>query len=131
MANPQAPGLVNSLRSLGPALLSLLRTRLELFGVELAEEKSRVVTLAALGAAGALCAAMALLLVNFLVIAFFWEQRIAAVLALLAVYGIAALALLLTLKSKLAAHPMVFEATVDELKKDLTALRGQSEGGQG
>ena len=131
MANPQAPGLVNSLRSLGPALLSLLRTRLELFGVELAEEKSRVVTLAVLGAAGALCAAMALLLVNFLVIAFFWEQRIAAVLALLAVYGIAALALLLTLKSKLAAHPMVFEATVDELKKDLTALRGQSEGGQG
>ena len=131
MANPQAPGLVNSLRSLGPALLSLLRTRLELFGVELAEEKSRIVTLAALGVAGAVCAAMALLLVNFLFIAFFWEQRIAAVLALLTVYGIAAFALLHTLKSKLGAHPMVFEGTVDELKKDLTALRGQSEGGQG
>ncbi len=115
---------MNSLRSLGPALLSLLRTRLELFSLELAEEKSRVVALAALGVAGALCAAMALLLVNFLVIAFFWEQRIAAVLALLALYGISAVVLLMTLKSRLAAHPMVFEATVDELKKDLTALRG-------
>jgi uncharacterized membrane protein YqjE len=119
-----ASGAFASARALGPALLALLRTRLELFGIELSEEKGRIVALALLGGAVALLTALALLLLNVLVVIAFWEQRIGVVAGLTVLYSVLALFLGLRLKASLASQPMLFAATVGELQADLAALRG-------
>lgn len=116
-------GLFDSLRSIGPSLLALLRTRLELFGIEVAEERARLATLALLALAGALCVAMALLIFNVLVLAWFWDtHRIAAIVCLIALYALAGVACFVNLRTRLAARRPLFEATMTELKSDLEAL---------
>ena len=121
---PYATGVFASIRALGPALLGLLRTRLELFSIELTEEKARVVGLAVLGVCAALFIALALVLLNVLLIIAFWEQRVAVVAGLFVLYAVIALVLGLKLKANLAAQPMLFAATVSELQADLAALKG-------
>ena len=121
---PHVTGAFASVRALGPALLGLLRTRLELFSIEITEEKSRVVSLAVLGVCAALFAALALVLLNVLLVMAFWEQRVAVVAGLFALYAIIALVLGFKLKASLAAQPMLFAATVSELQADLAALKG-------
>ncbi|MFN0160478.1 MAG: phage holin family protein [Burkholderiales bacterium] len=120
----QAPGgLLHSLRSIGPSLLALLRTRLELLGIEVAEERARVVELTLLALAAAFCVALALLMLNVLVLAWFWDShRVAAILALIVIYAIAGLVCIVRLKMQLAARRPLFEATMTELKSDLEAL---------
>jgi uncharacterized membrane protein YqjE len=116
-------GLLQSLRNIGPSLIGLLRTRLELFGIELAEEKERAAHLAVLAALVFLCAGLALLLVNVLVLAWFWDShRYVAIVGLVVVYGGSALVGITRLQSALAARPPMFEATLAELKSDIEAF---------
>lgn len=116
-------GLLHSLRSIAPSLLALLRTRLELLGIEVAEERERVVTLALLALAAGFFVALALLMLNVLVLAWFWDShRLAVILTLFLIYAIAGLACFVRLRKQLASRRPLFEATMTELKSDLEAL---------
>ncbi len=116
-------GVFHSLRNIGPALFGLLRTRLELFGIELSEEKERAARLAMLAAFGLLFAGLALLMLNVLVLAHFWHtHRYEAILGLILLYGGGVVVCLRRLQADLAARPPMFEATMAELKADIEAL---------
>jgi uncharacterized membrane protein YqjE len=122
---PQPGGLFHSAKSLLPTALALVRTRLELFGVELAEEKGRLIGIAVLGIVAAVCLAMALLLLNIVVMVAFWDtHRWAALACLAGLYLLVALVCALKLRAALRAQPMVFAATLDELKRDIDAVKG-------
>jgi uncharacterized membrane protein YqjE len=115
--------MLHALRSIGPSIIGLLRTRLELFGIELAEEKGRAAQLAVLGALALLFAGLGLLMVNVLVLALFWDtHRFLAIAGLIVAYGGLALLCVSRLQSALAARPPMFEATLAELKADVEAL---------
>ena len=124
-----AGGILHSLRSVGPALIALAHTRVELFGIELAEERGRAASLAFNGALALLFAGLALLMANLLVLAICWEtHRYHAIVGLMAVYAAGALYLVMRIKGALAARPPMFEATLAELKADLEALNRAREG---
>jgi uncharacterized membrane protein YqjE len=115
--------MLNSLRSIGPALIGLLRTRLELLGIELADEKERAARMAMLGALALLFAGLALLMVNVLVLAWFWDShRYLAIIGLVVAYGGMALLCVMRLQTAVASRPPMFEATLAELKADVEAL---------
>jgi hypothetical protein len=115
--------MLHALRSIGPSIIGLLRTRLELFGIELAEEKERAAQLAVLGALALLFAGLALLMVNVLVLALFWDShRFLAIAGLIVAYGGLALLCVSRLQAAIAARPPMFEATLAELKADVEAL---------
>lgn len=119
----QPGGILNSLRGIGPALLALLHTRVELLGVELAEEKARAASMAVLAGLAFLFGSMVLLMFNVLVLALFWDgHRYQAIVGLLVAHGAGAVACALRLKSQAASRPPIFEATIAEFKADLEAL---------
>lgn len=116
-------GVLGALRGIGPAFIGLIRTRIELFGLELAEERARASRLAVLGAAALLFAGMLLLLVNVLVLALFWDgHRFQAIVGLIVVHGVGLAWSAAAIKSSIDARPPLFEATIAELKADLEAL---------
>ena len=124
-----ASGILHSLRNVGPALIALARTRIELFGIELAEERGRAASLALQGALALLFAGLALLMVNILILAICWEtHRYHAIVGLMVLYTAGALYLVTRIKEALAARSPMFEATLAELKADLDALNRARQG---
>lgn len=124
-----ASGILHSLRNVGPALIALARTRIELFGIELAEERGRAASLALQGALALLFAGLALLMVNILILAICWEtHRYHAIVGLMIAYAAGALYLVMRIKEALAARSPMFEATLAELKADLEALHRARQG---
>ena len=65
---PSGGGLFDSVKQMGDTLLSAASNRLELFTVELQEEKCRVIELLILAAAAVICGLMSLLMVTATVI---------------------------------------------------------------
>lgn len=122
-------GILNSLRSVGPALIALARTRIELFGIELAEERGRAASLAFNGALALLFAGLALLMANILILAICWDtHRYQAIVGLMVAYAAGALYLVMRIRGALAARPAMFEATLAELKADLEAVNRARQG---
>ena len=123
--HPQPSGQ-GPLRRLVGSAIGLLQTRLELVGIELAEEKERLMGVLFLGLAAMMLATMALISLTVLVTIAFWDtyrwQSLAAITALYAVGGIVCA---LKARSGLRAAPTVFEATLAELEKDRELFRGK------
>jgi uncharacterized membrane protein YqjE len=124
-APPTAPqGLLAALRAAGRTLLEILETRGALFAVELREEIERRKRMVALAALGFAFLHTALLLLTLLVAVVFWDtHRVAAIVAMTALYlGCGAIALRL-LASESEASPAPFAASLGELDQDLASLR--------
>jgi len=123
-ATPAPIGLLAALRAFGATLCEAAGIRGSLFAIELREEVERRKAMLLLVAASVVCLHMALLLVTALVVIAFWEtNRAAAVGGLAALFlglGVAALAVL---RARIAASPVPFAATRDELERDLEQLR--------
>jgi uncharacterized membrane protein YqjE len=115
--------LLVSLKALLNTILGLVQTRVELFAVELQEEKLRVSQLVVWVAAIILFGLMAFIFLSFLLVVVFWEHRIAVVLGLFLFYGIGAVGLALGLRAYLRSTPLPFSATVEEIKKDRAWLK--------
>src|ERR1700761_1302415 len=80
------------LRRIFGSVFSILQTRLELIGIELAEEKDRLLAVLFLGLAAMMLATMALIALTALVAITFWDTyRWQSLAAITAVYAIAAL----------------------------------------
>ena len=101
-------------------LVSILRTRLEIFALELAEEKSRIACLAGMALAAALCLFLALLVFSMFIAALFWDTayRLLAIGLTAGVYAVAGVVLAWLLARRLRADDAPFAVTVEELGRD-------------
>ena len=126
-AGERAPGLKPAAARLAAGVLELIRTRLELASVELAEERERLKALAVLAIAGAVLATLAVATISILVVAYFWDTyRYAAIVGLAVVYAVLA-ALAFSRAAAVARRaPSPFAATIAEFEKDRAALERKS-----
>ena len=101
-------------------LVSILRTRLEIFSLELAEEKSRIACLASIALAAALCLFLALLVFSLFIAALFWDTpyRLLAIGLTAGVYGAAAAGRAWLLVRRLREDAAPFAVTGEELGRD-------------
>jgi uncharacterized membrane protein YqjE len=121
---PRPPGLVDSLSRLGRTALGVLRTRLEILGTELEEERIRFAQLALAVAAIVFCLKMAVLLfVAFLVVLLWETHRLASLGAFAAIFLIAGVGGIMALKRHLERRPKMFASSLGELVKDQERLK--------
>ncbi|HEY4351874.1 MAG TPA: phage holin family protein [Paraburkholderia sp.] len=115
------------LRRIFGSVFSILQTRLELIGIELAEEKDRLLAVLFLGLAAMMLAMMSLIALTALIAIAFWDTyRWQALAGITIVYAIAALICGLRARSNLHNAPAVFEATIHEFEKDREIFRKHS-----
>jgi uncharacterized membrane protein YqjE len=106
------------------SLFSIMQSRLELIGIELAEEKDRLLAILFLGVAAMMLATMALIALTALIAIMFWDTyRWQSLACITAFYAVAALLCALRARSGLRNAPMVFEATLHEFEKDREIFR--------
>ena len=118
-------GLRGAAARLGASLLGLVRTRLELASVELAEERDRVQQQLTLLVAAMATFMFAALFVATWVIAYFWDTYRLTAIAIVAIVFAGAGALLLMLRAQVAkTAPAPFAATIAEFERDRAALAG-------
>lgn len=119
------PSLSEVIRSLTASVVTLGRTRLELFGIELAEQKENALRMGIMAALGMLCLVMAAFVLTAFVAVLFWDtdHRLLAVGLLgLGWLLLGLLCLLSVMRSvRRAKHP--FSLTLAELERDAEALR--------
>ncbi len=116
-------GLFASTRGLLGTGVTLLHNRLQLLGVELAEERVRLVSILAYGGAAFLCIAAGLIFLAILLTVLMWESnRLLALGVFSALFlgaGIASAALAMSLAR---GGSTLFSASLAELRKDRDAL---------
>jgi len=119
-------GVFASARRILEGGLAIVQNRLELFAVELRQEKCRLVEAIIWVAAVVVFGIMTLTLLTLAVIILFWEQeRVAALLVLSGLYLLGTFVALRKLRAKLAVSS-AFSGTVGEIKKDRECLRSEN-----
>jgi uncharacterized membrane protein YqjE len=120
-------GLLGSLRGLADGLLETARDRIELFSIELHEEKFRVIQLFIWISAAVFSALLAITFASLAVVYLFWETARLAVLGGFAVfYGAVFVTVLVYCRKFIARQPRPFGATIAELQSDRTCIRPQN-----
>ncbi|MDB5803381.1 MAG: hypothetical protein JWN73_703 [Betaproteobacteria bacterium] len=118
-----ARGLVANARRLLRILLTIMSTRLELFGVEVAEQGARIGALMALGVLALLFSIFAIALFSFGIAVVFWDShRLIAIFGMAGLYALITAVACLMIRTRLQDHPAPFAATVAELKADAAAI---------
>jgi len=122
-----SPGRTGPLRDLLGAAVGLLGTHVELFGLELQEEKERLRELLLLGILAGAGLTLGLLLASAFLVVLFWDSYRLQVLGalILACLGLSAWAFA-ALRRRLTAHPNPFAASVAELERDRQHLKHKS-----
>jgi len=117
-------GFLGSLRTLGDGLLGTLNDRLELFSLELQEEKFRLIQIFLWISAAVFAGIMAITFASLTLVYLFWETARLAVLGGLALfYAGALLAIIAALRRFIASQPTPFAATRQELAEDRACIR--------
>lgn len=113
--------LRHSVGDLATTILSMARTRLELFSLEAVGEKSRVVKVLCMALGALFLLGLALLVFSIAVAFYFWptEERYLVLVVLALVYAIGGLGLFFGVWHGLRNGPPPFSATLDELKRDI------------
>lgn len=120
--NSPASGTWDSAKRILDTVLATAQNRLELFTVELEEEKIRLVEILVLAAAAAIFGLMALTLLTFTVVVLFWENgRMAVLGGLCLLYLGAGVWTWRILQARLKARS-AFAETIAELRKDRECL---------
>lgn len=125
--DPTADGGTRSAPSLGQlwgSLLEGLVLRVDLFALEVKEERERLFVLVLLGGAFALSAFMAFLVLNLAILVVAGEYRGVVLMAMVAFYGLLACGLALGLWRRVRDAPAPFAATIEEIKKDQALFSG-------
>ena len=119
-------GLRPALLRLVAGGLALARTRLEIAGVELAEERRRLASVVAFASAGAVLATLAVAALTLLVVAYYWDShRYAAIAGVVVVYGALAGLAFSRAAAIVRRQPTPFAATIAEFEKDRAILAGE------
>lgn len=110
--------------NLSGTLVSVIRTRLELFALEAAEQKADLLKLLSMLFGALLFATLALLTFSLLIALFFWptQYRYWAIGTIIVVYAGLAFVLVLSIVKKLQQGTMPFSATIEELGRDVQML---------
>jgi len=118
-----ARGLASSLRRLARTLAETLRSRAELFSLELQRERGRLLRLVLFAVGALVCLLFAAITGTIFIIAAFWESHRLLTIGLLTL-GYITIAVLLVLaarkEAERAAHP--FSSTIEQLRKDRDAF---------
>lgn len=116
--------LRQSVGDLACTLLSIVRTRLELFSLEASEQKSNLIAILGMAFGALLFLTLAALVFSIAVALYFWptDQRYVALAVLALIYAVLGLGLFWAVRRKLLFSPMPFSATVDELRRDLALV---------
>ncbi len=124
--------LRHTVSELGVTLLSVVRTRLELFALEASEQKAGILSLVGMLFAALLFSTLAVLVFTLLLALYFWptDYRYLALGVVVIVYGGLGLGLFLAVRKRLEDGPIPFSATLEELGKDAAFLAriGDDEG---
>ncbi|HLR28994.1 MAG TPA: phage holin family protein [Paenalcaligenes sp.] len=106
-------------------LVAILATRLELFAIELSEEKSAFIRMLVWVAAAMFFGVLAIIVLTFLLILLFWptEWRYWAFAAILIIYSGLSLYFVRKVMMRLTRGPVPFQASLDELRQDLQLIQ--------
>lgn len=119
-----APNVLESSRQLLTTFVSMFQTRVALAGVELAEEKARLIQLALTSVVGLLFVGLTLMAFTGLVAVLCWDSyRWQALLGLTVLYGAIAAYCYGKVRCIIDNAPALLEATLAEIEKDREALR--------
>ncbi|KPA90571.1 MULTISPECIES: phage holin family protein [Pseudomonas] len=123
MAIDEAQNTGSSSRRLGAAVLGLLHSHIELFGIELQEQKARTVSLLLFAGLALVFALLLLIGLSALVLILVWDTyRLAGIIGLCVFYSLAALFCGLRLKAAVFDESSPFHATLEELANDRKRL---------
>ncbi|BAU75183.1 phage holin family protein [Metapseudomonas furukawaii] len=113
----------SSAKRLGASLLGLLQGHVELFGIELQEQKADSLRLLLLGGLTLICALLLLIGLSALVLLLFWDSaRLEALIGLCLFYLAATLYCGFRLHHAVNDEDSPFSATLEELAKDRERL---------
>lgn len=122
----ETPGIISSLKKLGQIVLTTAANRLELAAVETQEEAARWVESLILVAALAVLGALTLAMISLTIVLTFWEEhRLAAMVGLSILYLLAFLGTVWRLRWRLKNWDS-FAATLAELRKDKACLENST-----
>jgi len=113
--------LKTSARDLTKILLTLISTRFELFSLEMVEQRARATKLLGLLFATLLFLTLAILVFSLSIALYFWptDYRYTALVVLFLFYLVLGLGCLWCVRKSLVDAPPPFEATLEELRRDL------------
>jgi uncharacterized membrane protein YqjE len=121
---PPAAGLIGSLRDAAATASALLRTRLELLGVEIETEATRLVLGLVWGFVALFLAGLAVVFGVLLLLIVFWEShRIVLVAGLAGAFALGALLAGLQVRRLVATRIRLFDGSLRELAADVERLR--------
>ena len=119
----QTGGLFSTAARLFRTLRDVAENRIELFLVELKEERLRLFGALLLAAAGVVCALMMLVMITLTVLVMFWDtHRLLALVLITLAYAVAAAAAFVKLRFRLQRWQS-YSATLEELKKDCACFK--------
>ncbi|MDX3904754.1 MAG: phage holin family protein [Pigmentiphaga sp.] len=129
----ESPHLLSSLRTLAATCVGILRTRLELVAIELAEEKSRLMGMLLVALAALLCLTLGLMMFSFLIVVVFWdtEYRHLAIALVGAAYLLVGLVMLFMVRRQASHAPIAFDDTLAELQRDRDMLAAVADADRG
>ena len=123
MTNEDSGSQRSSPRRLGAAFLGLLHSHVELLGIELQEQKARTVSLLLFAGLALVFALLLLVGLSTLVLIVFWDDhRLAAIIGLCIFYALATVFCGIRLKAAVFDESSPFNATLEELAKDRERL---------
>ena len=126
-ATPAPMGYLSSLRSLGEGLLASVQDRLELFTVELQEEKFRLIQTFIWISAAVFAGMMAITFASLTLVYLFWDSaRLAVLGGLTVLYAGALVVIMIAFRRYLARQPKPFAATLHEIGEDRACIRTES-----
>lgn len=126
-APPRPAGFLSSFKALGDGLLGTVQDRLELFSVELQEEKFRLVQTFIWISAAIFSGMMAITFASLTLVYLCWESaRLAVLGGLTALYAGALIAIIIAFRRYLARQPRPFSATRQEIGEDRACIRNRN-----
>jgi len=110
-------------RRLGAAMLGMLHSHVELFGIELQEQKSRTVSLLLFAGLALVFALLALVALSGLILILLWDNyRMQGMIGLALFYVLAGVFCALRLKAAVFDESSPFSGTLEELANDRERL---------
>jgi uncharacterized membrane protein YqjE len=121
-------GLFSSVRRVADTCVSSVHNRVELFALELQEEKIRLVRLLLWTGAALFAAFLAITVITIAVVMLIPDdKRNIAISGFGLLYAIVAIVIALKLRSEIRNAPPPLADTLSELKKDLQSLRSRND----
>jgi uncharacterized membrane protein YqjE len=126
-APPASATFFGSIRSLADGLLATVHERLELFTVELQEEKFRLIQTVVWICLAIFTGMMAIMFASLTLVYLFWESaRLAVLGGLTAMYAIALVAIIIAFRRFLGRQPPPFAGTLNEIREDRACIRTEN-----